>query len=152
MTGGIVGVFHLAARGMGGAAAPSQDADMGAGSLETNVEGTHNVLRAAAAAGSVRKVVYAASATVYGEGATPPLSEAALPAPGSPYAASKLMGELLAKVGESALAAALQQGRRCAWRRVAPAPADCPGTREHRAASSCTAPTPRPVRRCSAGV
>ncbi|MFZ1058214.1 MAG: NAD-dependent epimerase/dehydratase family protein [Candidatus Rokuibacteriota bacterium] len=58
----------------------------------TNVGGTLNVLQAAQAEG-VRRVIYASSCTVYGNGHGLPQSETALPGPRSPYAASKLAGE-----------------------------------------------------------
>lgn len=62
--------------------------------LETNVNGTHNVLLAARDAG-VQRVIYASSSSVYGESSTLPKHEAMPPAPLSPYAVHKLTGELL---------------------------------------------------------
>ncbi|WP_214409381.1 NAD-dependent epimerase/dehydratase family protein [Sphaerisporangium fuscum] len=58
-----------------------------------NVEGTVNVLSAARAAG-VRKVVYASSVAVYGRPAVIPVPGDAATDPRSPYAASKLSGEI----------------------------------------------------------
>src|SRR5688572_22610467 len=55
--------------------------------------GTLNVLDAARRAG-VRRVVYAASSSAYGNQPTPRKLESDLPAPLSPYAAAKLAGEL----------------------------------------------------------
>jgi UDP-glucose 4-epimerase len=55
--------------------------------------GTLHVLDCARRAG-VRRVVYAASSSAYGNQPTPRKSEADLPAPLSPYAAAKLAGEL----------------------------------------------------------
>jgi UDP-glucose 4-epimerase len=55
--------------------------------------GTLNVLNAARRAG-VRRVVYAASSSAYGNQPTPRKRESDLPEPLSPYAASKLAGEL----------------------------------------------------------
>jgi UDP-glucose 4-epimerase len=58
----------------------------------TNVLGPLTVLQAARAAG-VRRVVYAASSSAYGETPTLPKVETMTPAPLSPYAVSKLAGE-----------------------------------------------------------
>lgn len=66
-------------------------------STETNVMGTLNVLEAARTTG-VRRVVFASSSSVYGENPTLPKVETMLPAPVSPYAASKLAGEELCRV------------------------------------------------------
>lgn len=64
---------------------------------ETNATGTLNVLLAAEAAGA-RKVVYASSSSVYG-GATDGMSREDMPTnPLSPYAVSKLTGELYCSV------------------------------------------------------
>src|SRR5688500_10134298 len=63
--------------------------------LETHAAcatGTLSVLDAARRAG-VKRVVYAASSSAYGNQPTPRKSEADLPAPLSPYAAAKLAGE-----------------------------------------------------------
>jgi UDP-glucose 4-epimerase len=62
-----------------------------------NVEGTVNVLVAARDA-RVRRVVYASSSSVYGNGAELPKSEQHLPRPISPYAVSKLTGEYYCRV------------------------------------------------------
>jgi nucleoside-diphosphate-sugar epimerase len=61
-------------------------------SHEVNLNGTFNVLRAAKEAG-VRRVVYAASSSAYGDTDELPKMETMLPRPKSPYAAQKLMGE-----------------------------------------------------------
>ena len=61
-------------------------------SHEVNVGGTFNVLRAAKAAG-VRRVVYAASSSAYGDSEVLPKVETMRAQPKSPYAAQKLMGE-----------------------------------------------------------
>jgi UDP-N-acetylglucosamine/UDP-N-acetyl-alpha-D-glucosaminouronate 4-epimerase len=58
-----------------------------------NVTGTLNVLQAARAAG-VRRVVYAASSSAYGDTPTLPKVETMPTVPLSPYAVSKLAGEL----------------------------------------------------------
>jgi len=58
----------------------------------SNVDGTLNLLIAARDA-KVRRVVYAASSSAYGETPTLPKSEEMAPSPISPYAVSKLAGE-----------------------------------------------------------
>ena len=89
---GIDGVFHLAAMSRvlpslsGGPAAC-------AFSAEQNILGTLNVLIAAAEAKSVRKVVYSASSTYYGNTPAPHYEEM-LPACHTPYGISKYVGEL----------------------------------------------------------
>lgn len=62
-------------------------------SHENNIEGTLMVLLAARTRG-VRRVVYAASSSAYGESPTLPKHEGMVPAPISPYAVQKLTGEL----------------------------------------------------------
>jgi nucleoside-diphosphate-sugar epimerase len=61
-------------------------------SHESNIDGTFNVLRACVE-GGVRKVVYAASSSAYGDTEVLPKVETMAPNPKSPYAAQKLMGE-----------------------------------------------------------
>ncbi len=61
-------------------------------SHEANIDGTFNVLRACIE-GKVRKVVYAASSSAYGDTLVLPKVETMQPNPKSPYAAQKLMGE-----------------------------------------------------------
>lgn len=61
-------------------------------SHESNLDGTFNVLRACVE-GKVRKVVYAASSSAYGDTLVLPKVETMVPSPKSPYAAQKLMGE-----------------------------------------------------------
>lgn len=62
-------------------------------SHNANITGTLNVLMAAREA-KVRRVVYAASSSAYGDTPTLPKHEAMLPNPISPYAVQKLAGEL----------------------------------------------------------
>jgi len=62
-----------------------------------NVLGTLNVLAAATEAG-VKRVVYASSCSIYEDSPELPKRETMLPAPKSPYAASKLAGEHLCRV------------------------------------------------------
>lgn len=61
-------------------------------SHESNIDGTFNVLLAAKE-GNVRKVVYAASSSAYGDTEILPKVETMQPNPKSPYAAQKLLGE-----------------------------------------------------------
>jgi nucleoside-diphosphate-sugar epimerase len=89
---GVEVVFHQAAL----ASVPRSIADP-VGSLETNINGTQNVLLAARDAG-VRRVVYASSSSVYGDTPTLPKREDMSPHPMSPYAVQKLTGELLCGV------------------------------------------------------
>ena len=58
----------------------------------TNVEGTLNVLKAAADAG-VKRVVFVSSAAVSGSWETVPKVETMRPEPASPYATTKMVGE-----------------------------------------------------------
>lgn len=85
-------VFHLAA-------IPSvpRSIDNPEASHQVNIDGTFNVFRAAAQ-GGVRRVVYAASSSAYGDTPTLPKTESMKPMPKSPYAAQKLMGEYYASV------------------------------------------------------
>lgn len=69
-------------------------------SHEVNIDGTFNVLRGAADA-RVRRVVYAASSSAYGDTDVLPKVETMLPRPKSPYAVQKLMGEHYASVFHS---------------------------------------------------
>lgn len=63
-----------------------------AGSNRANINGTLNVLLAARDAGC-RRVVFAASSSVYGDSPTLPKHEDLVPHPQSPYALQKLVGE-----------------------------------------------------------
>jgi nucleoside-diphosphate-sugar epimerase len=88
-------VFHLAA-------IPSvpRSIDDPVPSHQVNVDGTFNVFRAAAE-GGVRRVVYAASSSAYGDTPTLPKREYMAPQPKSPYAVQKLVGEYYASVFHS---------------------------------------------------
>ena len=66
-------------------------------SHEVNIDGTFNVLRAASA-GGVRRVVYAASSSAYGDTEVLPKVETMAPQPKSPYALQKLVGEYYARI------------------------------------------------------
>jgi UDP-glucose 4-epimerase len=85
-------VFHLAA-------IPSvpRSIEQPVPSHEVNIDGTFHVLRAAAA-GGVRRVVYAASSSAYGGSEVLPKRESMAPEPQSPYAVQKLAGEYYARV------------------------------------------------------
>lgn len=63
--------------------------------LDVNIGGTSVLFEAARKAG-VRRVVIASSAAVYGDSRALPLTEDDAPRPLSPYAASKLVGEIYA--------------------------------------------------------
>jgi len=63
------------------------------GCHENNVTATINLLQAARDAG-VRRIVYSASSSAYGDTPTLPKVESMEPLPRSPYAAAKLAGEL----------------------------------------------------------
>lgn len=69
-------------------------------SHEVNINGTFNVLRACAEA-KVRRVIYAASSSAYGDTAVLPKVETMSPHPQSPYAVQKLTGEYYASVFHS---------------------------------------------------
>jgi nucleoside-diphosphate-sugar epimerase len=88
-------VFHLAAI----PSVPRSIEDPVA-SHSANIDGTFEVLRACVA-GKVRRVVYAASSSAYGDTEVLPKTESMSPAPKSPYAAQKLMGEYYASVFHS---------------------------------------------------
>lgn len=66
-------------------------------SHEVNIDGTFQVLRACVA-GGVRRVVYAASSSAYGDTPVLPKVETMAPQPLSPYALQKLTGEYYARV------------------------------------------------------
>jgi UDP-glucose 4-epimerase len=79
-------IFHLAARGIiASTRNPRED-------FETNAAGTLNLLLAARDCG-VERVVYASSASIYGNPRTLPINEEDGVAALSPYAVSKLTGE-----------------------------------------------------------
>lgn len=85
-------VFHLAAI----PSVPRSIADP-VPSHEINIDGTFQVFRASAEAG-VRRVVYAASSSAYGDTEVLPKVESMAPQPRSPYAVQKLVGEYYASV------------------------------------------------------
>lgn len=90
---GVSGVFHL---GAASKVLPSlKDPAMGTFNVEQNAVGTSKVLEIANETKLVRKFVYAASSTYYGNQPVP-FGETDPFVPTSPYAASKYMGELAA--------------------------------------------------------
>jgi nucleoside-diphosphate-sugar epimerase len=85
-------VIHLAAR----TSVPRSVKDP-LESNHINIDGTLNVLVAARDV-KVRRLVYAASSSAYGETPTQPKRESTCPDPISPYGVTKYVGELYAKV------------------------------------------------------
>lgn len=85
--GGCAAIFHQAALG----SVPRSVRDPQT-SHDVNVNGTVCVLESARAAG-IRRVVFAASSSAYGDQETSPKHEGLVPRPISPYAASKAAGE-----------------------------------------------------------
>jgi UDP-glucose 4-epimerase len=85
-------VFHLAA-------IPSvpRSIEQPRPSHEANINGTFEVFQAAAS-GNVRRLVYAASSSAYGDSETLPKIETMPAKPKSPYAVQKYLGELYASV------------------------------------------------------
>ncbi len=84
---GCTAVFHQAALG----SVPRSVADP-VTSHDVNVNGTVTVLEAARATG-VKRVIFAASSSAYGDQKQLPKHEQMVPMPVSPYAASKVAGE-----------------------------------------------------------
>jgi nucleoside-diphosphate-sugar epimerase len=84
----VAGIFHLAAEKHNQSLA-TPDALFSA-----NINGTHQLLTAAACAG-VRKVVFSSSLYAYGRMHGPPMREDDLPAPATLYGITKLTGERL---------------------------------------------------------
>jgi UDP-glucose 4-epimerase len=85
-TQGVEAVVHLAAVCMNKSIADPTE------SLDVNLMGTQNVLDAASRA-SVRRIVYASSASVYGNPTSLPMREDDKLAPITPYCVAKLAGE-----------------------------------------------------------
>ncbi len=89
---GVEAVFHQGAL----PSVPRSIADPLA-TNEVNITGTLNVFLASRDAG-VRRVVYASSSSVYGNSDVLPKIESMSPCPVSPYAATKLAGEVYGKI------------------------------------------------------
>lgn len=87
---GVDGIFHLAARpGVRSGWGPDFE-----DYVRDNIVGSQRLFDAAAAAGV--RVVWASSSSVYGDAASFPTPESAVPAPISPYGVTKLTGERIA--------------------------------------------------------
>eukprot|EP00933_Yihiella_yeosuensis_P080140 TRINITY_DN9354_c2_g1_i1.p1 TRINITY_DN9354_c2_g1~~TRINITY_DN9354_c2_g1_i1.p1 ORF type:complete len:410 (-),score=71.18 TRINITY_DN9354_c2_g1_i1:69-1232(-) len=94
----VRGVFHL---GAASKVLPSlKDPSMATFNVERNAVGTSRVMEAANETKIVRKVVYAASSTYYGNQGVP-FAETDPFMPTSPYAASKYMGELIMSTNDN---------------------------------------------------
>jgi UDP-glucose 4-epimerase len=89
---GVDLVYHLAAQS--NVLGAIRDLDY---SFQTNVVGTYEVLRAAAAVG-VRRVIFTSSREVYGEPASLPVPESAPLAPKNAYGVSKATGEMYCRL------------------------------------------------------
>jgi nucleoside-diphosphate-sugar epimerase len=89
---GVEYVLHLAAR-----TSVPRSMKEPAETNFVNVDGTLNVLLAARDE-KVKRVVFAASSSVYGETPTLPKCESMVPAPISPYGVTKLMGEIYGRL------------------------------------------------------
>jgi UDP-glucose 4-epimerase len=85
---GAEAVVHLAALCMNKSISDPTE------SLDVNLLGTQNVFDAAAR-NSVRRIVYASSASIYGDPTSLPMYETDQPAPLTPYCIAKLAGEQL---------------------------------------------------------
>ena len=94
-TRGCDTVFHLAAI----PSVPRSIVDP-VPSHDVNINGSFNVFRAAHE-NKVRRVVYAASSSAYGDTAVLPKTETMNPSPKSPYALQKLVGEYYGSVFDS---------------------------------------------------
>lgn len=80
-------VYHLAAK-----TSAAESVEQPREYWRTNVEGTLNALKAAVDAG-VKRFVFVSSAAVYGNVEADPKVESMRPAPASPYATTKMVGE-----------------------------------------------------------
>jgi UDP-glucose 4-epimerase len=89
---GADGIFHQAAM-----VSVSGSVDNPLASHQTNLTGTLNVLLAARDC-QVKKVVFASSSAIYGDGLIQPKNEGMPPVPLSPYAVSKVAGEYYCRV------------------------------------------------------
>ncbi len=85
---GVEAVVHLAAVCLNKSISDPTE------SLDVNMLGTQNVYDAAARA-AVQRIVYASSASVYGNPKSLPMQETDIPAPLTPYCVAKLAGEQL---------------------------------------------------------
>ena len=88
---GVDFVFHLAAM-----VSVPESVENPADCRELNTDGTRLVLEEAARAG-VKKLVFSSSAAIYGDHPATPKVESMTPEPKSPYAVTKLDGEILCR-------------------------------------------------------
>ncbi len=93
---GCQAVFHLAAL-----TSVAESMERPDDYIDVNLRGTLNVLKAARENG-VEKVVFASSASIYGDSAVPGNDEEMRPEPKSPYAITKLDGEYYCSVYQEA--------------------------------------------------
>jgi nucleoside-diphosphate-sugar epimerase len=91
---GVDYVVHLAAQ-----VSVSASVEHPEHTLSVNVDGTNSVI-SAAQYGSVKRLIFASSAAVYGDSELIPIPESAPLAPQSPYAVSKIVGEELCRRSE----------------------------------------------------
>lgn len=89
---GVDGVFHLAALPR-----VQYSIEHPVETNEVNIIGTQNVLLASKE-GGVKRIVYSASSSAYGDQKIMPLVETMLPAPKSPYGLQKYVGEHLMRL------------------------------------------------------
>ena len=94
-TKGVDYVFHVGAN-----RAVLRSVDNPLETNEVNIKGTLHVLLAARDAG-VKRVIFSSSSSVYGDAKKFPSREKDCPDPQSPYAASKMMGEVYARLFSS---------------------------------------------------
>ncbi len=92
---GVDYVFHIAAN-----RAVLRSVDNPLETDDVNIRGTLHILLAARDLGA-KRVIFSSSSSVYGEAARFPLRESDVPNPQSPYAASKLMGEIYCRLFSS---------------------------------------------------
>ena len=95
---GVEYVYHLAA--MSKVVPSTRNSDMARFCTETNALGSWNILEAVRKAGGVKKVIYAASSTYYGNQPAPHREDMA-PDFLTPYAASKYEGEIQMQMFDS---------------------------------------------------
>jgi UDP-glucose 4-epimerase len=89
---GVDVVFHLAAKSS--VLSGEQDPD---GVIQTNLLGTHEILRAAALSGS-KRLIFTSSREVYGDATSIPVPETAALLPKNAYGVSKAAAELYCKL------------------------------------------------------
>jgi UDP-glucose 4-epimerase len=91
LLGGVTHVFHLAAQA-GVRKSWGRDFRI---YTDNNIDASQQLLEACVGRSSLERVVYASSSSLYGDSATIPMREDALPQPVSPYGVTKLAAEQL---------------------------------------------------------